>query len=67
MPQMSGFEVCSQIKKEPETSHIKILVLTGYYNKENRERVMEAGADAYMTKPVEKDVLLRHVEDLLST
>ena len=67
MPEMSGFEVCSQIKKEPETSHIKILVLTGYYNKENRERVMEAGADAYMTKPVEKDVLLRHVEDLLST
>ena len=65
MPEMSGFEVCRQIKKGPETSHIKILALTGYDIKENRDRIMEAGADDYMAKPVEKDVLLRHVEDLL--
>ena len=67
MPEMSGFDVCKQIKKYPETSHIKILALTGYDIKENRERIMEAGADNYMAKPVEKDVLLQHVEDLLST
>ena len=65
MPEMSGFEVCRQIKKGPETSHIKILVLTGYDIKENRDRIMEAGADDYMAKPAEKDILLRHVEDLL--
>ena len=66
MPEMSGFEVCRQIKKNPETSHIKILALTGYDNKANRERTMEAGADDYMAKPVEKDVLLQHVEALLT-
>jgi len=66
MPEVSGFEVCKQIKKDSETSHIKILALTGYDSKVNRERIMEAGADDYMAKPVEKDVLLRHVEDLLS-
>ena len=66
MPEMSGFEVCRQIKKDPETSHIKILAITGYDNKENRERIMEAGADDYMAKPVMRDVLLRHVEDLLN-
>jgi len=67
MPEMSGFEVCRQIKKGPETSHIKILVLTGYDSKENRDRTMESGADYYVAKPMEKDVLLQHVEDLLST
>ena len=65
MPEMSGFDVCRQIKKDPETSHIKILVLTGYDSKENRDRIMEAGADDYMVKPMGKDVLLQHVEDLL--
>ena len=66
MPEMSGFEVCRQIKKDPETYHIKILALTGYDSKVNRERIMEAGADDYMAKPVMRDVLLRHVEDLLN-
>ena len=66
MPEMSGFEVCRQIKKNPETSHMKILVLTGNDSKENRERIMEAGADEYMAKPVKRDVLLGHIEDLLS-
>ena len=66
MPEMTGFEVCRQIKKGPETSHIKILVLTGYDSKENKKRIMEAGADDYMEKPVEKDVLLGHIENLLS-
>jgi len=65
MPEMSGFEVCRQIKKNPETSHVKILVLTGHDSKENREKIMNAGADDFITKPVEKDVLLQHVEDLL--
>ena len=66
MPEMSGFEVCKQIKKGPETSQIKILALTGYDSKVNRERIMEAGADDYMAKPVMRDLLLRHVEDLLN-
>lgn len=65
MPEMSGFEVCRQIKKDPETSHIKILAFTGYDSKENRERIMQAGADDYMVKPVGKDALLQHVEELL--
>ncbi|MBT8357828.1 MAG: response regulator [Deltaproteobacteria bacterium] len=66
MPEMSGFEVCRQIKKNPETSYMKIMVLTGHDSKENREGIMEAGADDYLVKPVEKNVLLEHVEHLLS-
>ena len=65
MPEMSGFEVCRRIKEDPDTSHIKILAITGYDTEENREKIMKAGADDYMAKPVKRDVLLRHVEGLL--
>ncbi len=65
MPGMDGFEVCKRIKEDPDTSRVKVLILTGYDSDENRDRVMRAGADGYMTKPAEKDTLLRQVEDLL--
>ena len=65
MPEMSGFEVCRQIKEDPDTSHIKILAHTGYDTEENREKIMKAGADGYLAKPVEREALLRHVEGLL--
>ena len=66
MPEMDGFEVCRQIKENPDTSHIKVLALTGYDTRENREKIMKAGADGYLTKPVEHTALLQHVEDLLT-
>ena len=65
MPGMDGFEVCRRIK-ENSNSPIKILAITGYDTQENRDRIMEAGADGYMAKPVMRDALLRHVEDLLN-
>ena len=66
MPEISGFEVCRLIKKDPDTSHIKILAITGYDTEENRDRIMEAGADGYLAKPVVMDTLLQHVENLLN-
>jgi len=65
MPEMSGFELCRQIRKDPETAHLKILAMTGHDNRENRDRIIAAGADGYLAKPVGKNVLLRHVENLL--
>lgn len=67
MPGMNGFDVCRLIKKEPAISHIKILVLTGYDTVEYREQAMKAGADDFLVKPVEIDILLQHMEDLLGT
>lgn len=66
MPGMDGFEVCRQIKESSNTSHVKILALTGYDSKENKERIMRAGADGYLVKPVGKRVLLKNVKDLIS-
>ena len=66
MPEMSGFEVCRLIKEDPDTSHIKILAITGYDTEENRDRIMKAGADGYVAKPVLMNTLLQHVEKLLN-
>lgn len=62
MPNVDGFELCNRIKKDLNNSHIKIIILTGYDTKENRDRVMKAGADAFLTKPVDMTTLLEHVE-----
>ena len=67
MPGMDGFEVCKQIKANSNTSHIKILAYTGYDTAENKERIMQAGADGYMAKPVSRKGLLENLENLLSS
>jgi len=66
MPDMSGFEVCRLLKGDPDTSNIKILAITGYDTEENRDKIMKAGADDYMTKPLSKDALLGRVAGLLN-
>ncbi len=65
MPRMSGFEMCKRIKKNSATSHIKILIITGYDTQENKNRIMEAGADDYLAKPLKKEIFLKKVEKLL--
>ena len=65
MPKIDGFEVCEQMKNDPMTSHIKILVLTGYDTEENRKQIMKSGADDFVVKPVEMDTLLQHIKGLL--
>jgi len=65
MPGMDGFETCRRLKTDPETRHIKILIVTGFDSKENMNRIMEAGADGYMAKPIVKKTLLGHIGTLL--
>lgn len=65
MPEMDGFEVCSQLKQNPATKGIKILVLTGFDTQENKDRVLVLGADSFLSKPVQKKVLLEEIYSLL--
>ncbi|MBW2576399.1 MAG: response regulator [Deltaproteobacteria bacterium] len=65
MSEMAGFEICERIKENPKTSHIKIIAHTGFDTKESRNRIMKAGADGYLIKPVKKSVLLQSIEALL--
>lgn len=66
MPNMDGFEVCKRIKGDSDHSHIKILILTGYDTKENKDRTLKAGADGYLSKPVNTDDLINHIQNLFS-
>ncbi|MDL1979934.1 MAG: response regulator [Deltaproteobacteria bacterium] len=66
MPGMDGVEACRRIKDNPDTSGIKVLMITGFDTPENREKAKQAGADGYLLKPIDMDVLLEKVKDLLS-
>ena len=66
MPNLDGFKVCRLIKSNPDTRHIKVLVLTGHASEQNRGLAMECGADAFLAKPLELRQLRERLEDLLA-
>jgi excisionase family DNA binding protein len=65
MPTINGFDVCHMIKNDPSTSHIKILAISGHPNEGNIKRVLKAGADAFLPKPLMKGLVLEQIERLL--
>ncbi len=67
MPGMSGLEVCRILKKSPDTSHIKIVMLTGELLAEDREEGFREGADEYFTKPFSPIQLLNKLRTLLGS
>ena len=65
MPRLSGFEVCQQLKDDPATSPIMILMVTALGELGDIERAVEAGTDDFLSKPVHKTELLKRVENML--
>lgn len=65
MPDMDGNTVCKELKSDPTTSHIPILILTTDDADEFRELCIEAGCDGYITKPLRRDTLVPAVENHL--
>lgn len=57
MPRMNGYELCKQIKEDLEISHTPVILLTALDDKESQLYGYKNGADAYLTKPFEVDVL----------
>lgn len=57
LPGLDGFEVTRRIKSNPETSHIHIIAMTGYYQGEVANRVLELGAVTLLQKPFTPDDL----------
>lgn len=58
MPQLDGYEVLRQLRNEPTTSSIPVLLLTFETDMASRRRALQLGADGYIIKPVELDELL---------
>ncbi len=65
MPKLSGFEVCQQLKHDPATSPIMILMVTALGELGDIERAVEAGTDDFLSKPVNKVELVKRVENML--
>ncbi len=67
MPDMSGYEVCRILRQDPQTMSIPLLILTALSQPEQREWAEDAGADDFVTKPVTRDDLVKHVDALLAS
>lgn len=65
MPKVSGFEVCKQLKRDPATKDIPVLMITSLHETADIERGVEAGTDDFLSKPIHKQILLKRVRSLL--
>ena len=64
-PRLSGYDVCRELKGDPRTAHIPIILLTAKGDVESKVEGLERGADAYMPKPFNPAELLARIEGLL--
>jgi excisionase family DNA binding protein len=58
MPELNGFQVCELLKQDPSTKHIRIIAMTGYPSPENVQRILAAGAEECLTKPLDVPKLM---------
>ena len=65
MPGMNGFDACRRLKANPETWHIPVIMVTALEETKDRIRGLEAGADDFITKPIDDFNLMTRVKSLL--
>ncbi len=65
MPGMNGFDTCERLKSDPRTWHIPVVMVTALEETRNRIRGLEAGADDFITKPIDDFNLMARVRSLL--
>ncbi len=65
VPYLDGFEMLKALRNDPATNSIPVVVLTGLKDDETFAQARKLGASHFLTKPVERDVLLRAIETQL--
>ncbi|MFC2005119.1 response regulator [Chloroflexota bacterium] len=66
LPGMNGLEVTMRLRESPVFSHTPIIGLTAYAMKGDKERIIESGCDAYLSKPFSPRELRRMIAEMLS-
>ena len=65
MPRMNGMDMCRRIKENIQTSHIPVILLTAWSTSEGQTEGYKVGADAYIAKPFDMELLLECIKNLL--
>jgi CheY-like chemotaxis protein len=66
IPGMNGFEVYKRIREDSRLGHIKVIAFSGSVMKEDEERIMAAGFDGFVPKPIDIKGLLKKIRGYLS-
>ncbi len=66
MPDMDGYELCKCIKKDERISHVPVVLLTALHSKEHELEGLACGADDYITKPFDLQILEKKIDNILS-
>ncbi len=62
MPGLDGFDVCKRIKSSAKTQDIAVIAMTAHHSEEARTSILECGARAYFTKPLDINILMQEIE-----
>jgi DNA-binding response OmpR family regulator len=66
MPDLDGFEICAQLKRDRETNLIPVLMVTALNDPDHRARGIRVGANGYLAKPFTTEGLFRAIDDALA-
>lgn len=67
MPEMNGIDLCRQVKNDPRTSHIPMILLTARSAEEQKMEGFESGADDYVIKPFNFEILQARIKNLIAS
>ncbi|MCQ2975234.1 MAG: helix-turn-helix domain-containing protein [Bacteroidales bacterium] len=67
MPNCDGFEICKKVRQTPQTSLLPIIILTSNIDEENKRICVEIGADHFLTKPVNLNLLKSSITNAINT
>lgn len=66
LPEMDGWEALSRIRANPETAHIPVVAITAYHSVNVAEDARRAGFDAYLSKPLDTQSFVRHLNTIIN-